>query len=84
MDERQNSPSEGSKNHRAALMEWRRRRGACESSEIRDNMPHESFADRVGGVVAGGDEDGVLRIAVHEDSQELVAVIRRKRSHNVN
>ena len=47
-------------------------------------MPHESFADRIGGVVAGGDEDGVLRITVHEDNQELVAVIRRKRSHNVN
>ena len=47
-------------------------------------MPHESFADRIGGVVAGGNEDDVLRITVHEDNQELVAVIRRKRSHNVN
>ena len=54
------------------------------SSKIRDNMPHESFADRIGRVVAGGYEDGVLRIAVHEDNQELVAVIRRERSHNVN
>ena len=54
------------------------------SSKIRDNMPHESFADRIGGVVAGGDEDGVLRTAVHEDNQELVAVIRRERSYNVN
>ena len=47
-------------------------------------MPHESFADHIGGVVAGGDADGVLRITVHEDNQELVAVIRRKWSHNVN
>ena len=54
------------------------------SSKIWDNMPHESFADRIGGVVAGGDEDGVLRIAAHEDNQELVAVIWRERSHNVN
>ena len=53
-------------------------------SKIRDNMPHESFADHIGGVVAGGDEDGVLRITVHEDNQELVAVIRRERSHYVN
>ena len=47
-------------------------------------MAHEGFADRVGGVVAGGDEDGILRIAVHDDDQELMAVVRRKRSHNVN
>ena len=53
------------------------------NSKIRDNMPYESFADHIGGVIAGGDEDGVLRIAVHEDNQELVAVIRRERSHNV-
>ena len=54
------------------------------SSEVWDNMPHESFADRVGSVVAGGDEDGVLRIAVYKDNQELVAVVRREWSHNVN
>ena len=30
------------------------------SPEIRDNIPHEGFADCVGGVIAGGDEDGVL------------------------
>ena len=54
------------------------------SSKIRDNMPHESFAERIGGVVAVGDEDGVLRITVHEVNQELVAVIQRKRSHHVN
>ena len=54
------------------------------SSKIRDNMPHESFAERIGSVVAVGDEDGVLRITVHEVNQEFVAVIQRKRSHHVN
>ena len=39
---------------------------------------------RVGGVIAGWDEDGILRIAVYEDDQELVAVIWRVWSHNVN
>ena len=54
------------------------------SAKIRDNMTHESFADRIGGVVAGGNEDGVLRITFHEDNQELVAVIWRELSYNVN
>ena len=54
------------------------------SAKIRDNMAHESFTDRIGGVVSGGDEDGLLRITVLEDNQELVAVIWRERSHNVN
>ena len=30
------------------------------SAEIRDHMAHEGFADSVGGVVAGGDEDSIL------------------------
>ena len=54
------------------------------SAKIRDNMAHESFADRIGGEVAGGNEDGVFRITVHEDNHELMAVIWRERSHNVN
>ena len=54
------------------------------SPEVWDNMPYEGLADCVGGVVAGGDEDGILRVAVYEDDEELVAVIRRERSHNVN
>ena len=54
------------------------------SPKIRDDMRHEGFADCVGGVIAGGDEDGILRIAVYEDDRELVAVIWRERSHNVN
>ena len=54
------------------------------SAKIWNNMAHEGFADCIGGVVAGGDEDGILQEAVHEDDQELMAVIQRKRSHNVN
>ena len=47
-------------------------------------MAHEGFAVHIGGVVAEGDKDGIFRKAVHEDNQELVAVVRRKRSHIVN
>ena len=54
------------------------------SPEIWNNMPHEGLADCVGSVVTGWDEDGILRVAVYKDDQELVAVIRRERSHNVN
>ena len=54
------------------------------SLEIWNNMLHEGLADCVGSVVAGWDEDGILRVAVYEHNQELVAVIWRERSHNVN
>ena len=54
------------------------------SPEVWNNMLHEGLADGVGGVVAGWDEDGILRVAVYEDDQELVAVIWKERSHNVN
>ena len=37
-------------------------------AKIGNNMVHKSFADCIGGMVAGGDEDGILREAVHEDS----------------
>ena len=47
-------------------------------------MAHEGFSDRIGGVVAGRDEDGVFRIAIHKYNQEFLAVVRRQRSHNVN
>ena len=53
-------------------------------AEIGNDMVHEGFADCIHGMVAGGDEDGILREAIHEDNQELVAVIWRKWSHNVN
>ena len=52
-------------------------------AEIGNNMAHKSFADCISGMVAGGDEDGILREAIHEDNQELVAVVRGKWSHNV-
>ena len=39
-------------------------------------MPHEGLSDCAGGVVTGGDEDGVFRKTVNEDDQELVASIR--------
>ena len=45
-------------------------------TEVGDHMAHEGFADRVGGVVAGWDEDGIFRIAIHKQDQEFLAVIR--------
>ena len=53
-------------------------------AKVGDDMAHEGFADCIGGVVAGRDEDGVLGKAIHKDNQELVAVVWRKRAHNVN
>ena len=47
-------------------------------------MVHEGFADRVGGVVAERDEDGIFGITIHKHDQEFLAVIRGQRSHNVN
>ena len=54
------------------------------SAEVRDHVAHEGFADRVGGVVAGGDEDSIFGIAIHKNDQEFMAVVRRQRSHTVN
>ena len=53
-------------------------------AKVRDHMANESFADRIGGVVAGWDEDGVFGRAIHKYDQELLAVARKQRSHNVN
>ena len=47
-------------------------------------MAQEGFTDRVGGVVAGWDEDGVFGITIHKHDQEFLAVIRGQRSHNFN
>ena len=47
-------------------------------------MAHEGFADCVRGVVTGRDEDGVFGKAIYKYNQELVAVVGRKRAHNVN
>ena len=54
------------------------------NAEVRDHVVHEGFADRVGGVVAGGDEDSIFGITIHKNDQEFMAVVRRQRSHNVN
>ena len=53
-------------------------------AEVGDHMAHEGFADRIGGVVAGRDEDGIFRIAIHKYDQKFLAVVRGQRSHNVN
>ena len=53
-------------------------------AEVGDHMAHESFVDRISGVDAGWDEDGVFRIAIHKYDQEFLAMVRRQRSHNVN
>ena len=47
-------------------------------------MLHEGLADSAGGVVTGGDEDGVFRKVVNENNQELVASSLRQRSYNVD
>ena len=47
-------------------------------------MVHEGFADRVGGVVTGRDEDGIFRIAIHKHDKAFLAVVRGQGSHNVN
>ena len=54
------------------------------SAEVQDHVAHEGFADHVGGVVAGGDEDSIFGIAIHKNDQEFMAVIRRQWYHNVN
>ena len=41
-------------------------------AEVGGHMAHEGFADRIGGVVAGRDEDGVFRIAIHKYDQEFL------------
>ena len=47
-------------------------------------MPHEGLCDCAGGVVTGGNEDGVFGETVNKDDQELVVSIWRQRPHNVN
>ena len=54
------------------------------SAELWDHVAHEGFADRVGGVIAGGDEDSIFGIAIQKNDQEFMAVVRWQRSHNVN
>ena len=54
------------------------------SAEVWDHVAQEGFAHRVRCVIAGRNEDGVFRIAIHEHDEEFLVVIRRQRSHNVN
>ena len=54
------------------------------SAEVWDHVAHESFAERVGDVVARRDEDSILGIAIHKNDQEFMAVVLRQRPHNVN
>ena len=54
------------------------------SAEVWDHMAQESLTDRVLGVVAGRNEDGIFGITIHEHDEEFLSVIRRQRSHNVN
>ena len=54
------------------------------SAEVGDHVAQEGFAHSVRGVIAGWNEDGVFRIAIHKHDEEFLAVIRRQRSHNVN
>ena len=37
------------------------------SAEVWDPVAHEGFADHVGGVIAGGDEDSILGISIHKN-----------------
>ena len=53
-------------------------------TKVGDHMAHEGFADCVGGVVVGRDEDGVFRVAIHKHNQEFLAVVWGQRSYNVN
>ena len=47
-------------------------------------MAQEGFAHRVRGMIAGGNEDGEFRVAIHEHDEEFLAVIGWQRSHNVD
>ena len=47
-------------------------------------MAYEGFADCSCGVVAGRDEDGVFGKTIDKYNHELVAVVGRKRAHNVD
>ena len=53
-------------------------------ARVGDDMPHEGLTDCACDVITGGDENSILREAIHENNQELVASIGRKRAHNIN
>ena len=53
-------------------------------AEVGDHMTHEGFADCIGSVVAGRDEDGIFGVAIHKYVQEFMAFVWRQSFHNVN
>ena len=53
-------------------------------AKVGNDMAHKVFTDCTGGMVTGRDEDGISGEAIHEDNQELVEVVWREWSHNVN
>ena len=53
-------------------------------AKVWDDMTHEGLADCVRCVVTGRDEDGVFGKAIYNYNQDLVAVVGRKRAHNVD
>ena len=58
--------------------------GEESSGGAKVDMAYEGFADCNCGVVAGRDEDGVFGKTMDKYNQELVAVVGRKRAHNVD
>ena len=53
-------------------------------AEVGDHLPKEHLAHHVCGAIARGDKDGITRVVVHKHNEELLAVVGRERSHNVN
>ena len=44
-------------------------------AEVGDHVAQESFAHRVRGMIAGGNEDGILGVTIHEHDEEFLVVI---------
>ena len=44
-------------------------------AEVWDHVAQEGFAHHVRGMIAGGNEDGEFRVAIHEHDEEFLAVI---------
>ena len=53
-------------------------------AKVWDHVAQEGFAHRVRGMVAGGNEDGEFRVAIHGHDEEFLAVIGWHRPHNVD
>ena len=46
-------------------------------------MAQEGLTHRVRVMIAGRNEDGILRVAIHEHDEEFLAVVGWQRSHNI-